>query len=232
MNISFSQDQQAVTFRVAGFPQKYDAVLRNLYYTKQPDGAYTKSFALPVAHLEQIQRNFAAQLDEMLAQIGGFRAVPWEDALDRVASRLTEHGIDWWLAGSCACCISGVALDPHDVDLLLDSKDLAAVSDALADWIIEPIIDSSGWVTGHFGVAFPGARVDLAFDPQPALDNPEPSDSGPYARDHLEEVAWRGHTIKVPPLYLQLRTNLRRGRTERAALIQEVLDRRGSAHSR
>jgi hypothetical protein len=67
--------------------------------------------------------------------------------------------------------------------------------------------------------------VDLAFDPQPALDQPEPSDSGPYARDHLEEVVWRGTQIKVPPLQLQLATNLRRGRTARAEAIARVMAR-------
>jgi hypothetical protein len=223
LRTTFTVRDGRVVFSVADYPAGYEAVLRSCYYARTGEG-FEKSFPLPVPRLEQVQANFAAHLDEMLAQLGGMRPARWEDALLAVGGRLSALGFDWWLTGSCAARIRGVTgFEPHDVDVMLDARDAGRISDALADWIIEPIIETRGWVTSHFGVAFAGARVDLAFGPQPALDQPEPSDSGPYAAERLELVGWRGLEIKAPPLELQMRNNARRNRMDRAAQIAAVL---------
>jgi len=104
-------------------------------------------------------------------------------------------------------------------------------------WIVLPIyfrtksfipfstqtVDTNGWVTRDFGVLFWHARIDLASDPVAELDNPEPIDCGPYAREHLETIRWRGLDIKVPPIELTLAANKRRKRFERVKLIEEFL---------
>jgi hypothetical protein len=221
MEISFGQDGHMVKFCVSGYGSEYEAVLKGLFYTKEGE-SYTKSFPAQTRHLERIKANFAALAPEMFAQVGLLKPTPWEDALLAMAGRLNEAGIWWWLTGSCAGCLRGARLSPHDVDVMLDASDVERVADLLADIIIEPIIDTSGWVTSHFGVAFPGARVDLAFDPQEALDRPEPGDSGPYARARLEVVEWRGLSIRVPPLELQIANNRRRGRLDRVAELERV----------
>jgi len=73
MQIAFVEGQHEITFRLTAYPPEYDAVLSSLFYTKQPDGAYTKTFELPVAHLDQLKRNYQAFAPDMLAQIGGRR---------------------------------------------------------------------------------------------------------------------------------------------------------------
>lgn len=221
MIIGFSEDEDLVRFEVRGYGSEYEPVLRGLFYTKEP-GSYTKVFPRSIRHLERIKANYAALAPEMFAQVGGFKPVPWEDALLDMARRLDAAGVWWWLTGSCAGCLRGALLSPHDVDVMLDARDVERVADTLADIIVEPIIDTRGWVTSHFGVAFPGARVDLAFDPQEALDRPEPGDSGPYARERLEMVQWRGRSIRVPPLDLQIANNRRRGRMDRVAELERV----------
>lgn len=106
---------------------------------------------------------------------------------------------------------------------MIDSRCVTAVTDRFADVLIEPIVDTGGWLTKDFGVLFWHARIDIASDPAAVLDNPEPADCGPYARQHLEEVQWQGRTFLVPPLELQEAVNQRRGRLDRAALIRARL---------
>jgi hypothetical protein len=91
------------------------------------------------------------------------------------------------------------------------------------DCIVEPIRSSKGWVVANFGVLFMGARIDLAFDPEDFVDSPDPADFGPYAMRNLEAVNWKGYTVRVPPLELQMQVNKRRGRYDRAAAIEQYL---------
>jgi hypothetical protein len=106
---------------------------------------------------------------------------------------------------------------------MFDSVDAHRFAEVFADDLIEPLVDTEGWLTKDFGVVFRHARVDLASDPVAALDEPAPIDCGPYARAHLEEVEWNGFTIRVPPLALHLEVNRRRGRMDRAEAIRRVL---------
>lgn len=80
-------------------------------------------------------------------------------------------------------------------------------------------------MTKDFGVLFLHARIDIASDPQACLDDPEPVDCGPYAKEHLDTVTWNGYDIKVPPLSLQLHVNKLRGRHDRARLIQDYMNK-------
>ena len=159
----------------------------------------------------------------MFDQVGYFKTTPWEKALFDFADSLRNTGINWWLTGSCAVCLRGILLKPHDIDIMVNSSDVQKISDLFSDFIFEPIRDTSGWVTKDFGVLFTTARIDIASDPVASLDDPVPVDCGPYARDHLEKVEWKGITIKVPPLQLSLNANRRRGRMDRVKAIEEYL---------
>jgi hypothetical protein len=55
------------------------------------------------------------------------------------------------------------------------------------------------------------------------LDNPEPIDCGPYAKNNLETMNWEGYTIKVPPLELQLNVIKLRGRIDRVKKTEEYI---------
>ncbi|MCB0031836.1 MAG: hypothetical protein KDE28_28190, partial [Anaerolineales bacterium] len=144
------------------------------------------------------------------------------------ADRVAGTGVDWWLTGSCAACVRGIPLKPHDVDIMVDARNIGLLRELFQDDTIEPIVDSSGWVTKDFGVLFLGCRVDIASDPQPILDQPEPVDCGPYAKTVLETVSWRGHQLRIPPIELQLNANRRRQRVERVRLIEEYMQARNS----
>ncbi|MCP3965312.1 MAG: hypothetical protein GY750_06315 [Lentisphaerae bacterium] len=159
----------------------------------------------------------------MFNQLGYFSECKWQEALDAFAGVMHENNIDWWLTGSCALCIRGIELKPHDVDIMVNSSDIEKIKDVFANKTIIPIIDTQGWLTKDFGVIFWYARIDIASDPSAGLDDPEPIDCGPYAAKNLEKVEWRGHTIKAPPVNLTLTVNKKRERWDRVKLIEEYL---------
>ena len=227
MNISFENHDDQVTFRLSDFDPKYEDVFKMCFY--QQDGAsYIKRFASATPRLAAIQEYYRQHAEEMFSQLGYFAPIPWENALREFAQRIDGSGIDWWLTGSCAACIRGIPFNPHDVDIMVNGRDVEQIRDLFADVTIEPIIDTNGWLTKDFGVLFLHARIDIASDPHPSLDDPEPVDCGPYAKEHLETVIWNGCAIRVPPLRLQHYVNLKRGRTERANLIEKHLRDRES----
>lgn len=167
---------------------------------------------------------YSDHAQEMFDQLGYFVPVPWEEGLFEFAKELEEKSIHWWLTGSCAVCIRGISLQPHDVDIMVDSSDVDEISDIFSDYLIEPIVDTNGWLTKDFGVIFRHARIDIASDPQAILDDPDPIDCGPFAKANLEELNWKGLTIRVPPLQLSLNINKNRGRSDRVEKITEYLN--------
>jgi hypothetical protein len=222
MNISFSEDEQNVYFRVANFPQEYENVLKGSYFTFDEKGCY-KKFDKLIDNIEQVKVNFASNAEEMFAQQGYFKPVLWEDALLSFIEKVKNKNIDWWLTGSCATCVRGINIEPHDVDIMLNSKDIEKINDIFRDYIVEPIIGSKGWVVDYFGVLFMSARIDIAFDPAEWVDSQGKADFGPYASNHLEEIVWKGNIIKVPPIELQLDANKNRQRFDRVRVIEDFL---------
>ncbi len=222
MNISFREDEQSVYFTISDYPAEYEPVLKGSYYTPEGQGFY-KKFDKNIDHMDQIKLNFATYAEEMFAQQGYFRPVQWEKGLLAFIKKIEGKGIDWWLTGSCATRIRGISVEPHDIDIMLQSKDIEKIKKIFEHNIVEPIIDTKGWVVDYFGVLFMDARIDVAFDPQDWVDAEAKADFGPYAGNHLEAVVWQGYTIKVPPLKLQLEANRSRQRWDRVSAIEAFL---------
>lgn len=222
MKINFEKEAGNIFFRVYDFDEKYEKVLELCFYEKRGK-AYVKKFSNNIENIDEIKEYYLKNAEEMFSQLGYFSLVPWENALFDFAKMLEKHEVSWWLTGSCAACIRGIEMDPHDVDIMIDSKDIMKINEIFKDYIIEPIVDTKGWLTKDFGVLFLHARIDIATDPHPCLDEPEPIDCGPVARQNLEEVIWRGIKVRVPPIGLQLNANRRRGRIERVKLIEKYM---------
>ena len=227
MKIDFLTTEDTVTFQVTDYSSSIEDALRLCYYEKAGD-AYVKRFPVDTPYLDKIKAHYALYAEEMFLQIVYLRPIPWEQGLLTFADRVAGTGVDWWLTGSCAACVRGIPLKPHDVDIMVDARNIGLLRELFQDDTIEPIVDSSGWVTKDFGVLFLGCRVDIASDPQPILDQPEPVDCGPYAKTVLETVSWRGHQLRIPPIELQLNANRRRQRVERVRLIEEYMQARNS----
>lgn len=218
MKIQFEHEADQVVFRITAFSAWIEKALRMCFYEQEGEG-FVKRFPTNTPDLERIMAHYEAHAEEMFLQLVYRRPVPWEDGLRRFLERAQNTGIRWWLTGSCATCLRGVNLNPHDVDIMIDAEDVPRVREVFRDVVIEPIIDTNGWLTKDFGVLFDRCRIDIASDPQACLDEPEPVDCGPYARKHLETVEWEGFEVPVPPIELQLSANRRR---ERHARVQRI----------
>lgn len=222
MKISIENIEENIIFKISKYDEKYKPVFDMCYY--QFDGvSYYKKYPINTKNIAKIANYFRENAEIMFNQLGYFIDIPWEKGLLEFCKIIKNREIKWWLTGSCAACIRGVNLNPHDVDIIIDSNDCTAVENLFSDFFIEPLLDTNGWLTKDFGVLFLHSRIDIASDPSPKLDDPEPSDCGPYAQKHLETVNWNGFDIKVPPLKLQINVNRRRGRLDRVDLINRFI---------
>lgn len=186
------------------------------------EGGWARFFPRPVP--EQEARAFANiqhLFEPMLRQCLGTTAVPWEAALDEVCGRL-ESGGGWWLCGSAALAVRGVAVGPRDLDLVVGDADAIAVGGLLADGLIEPVCPAGWPISNWWGRAFLHARVEWVGGVTPAADEPQVTDHGPTAANSLDVLRWRDWDIRVPPLNLQRAESARRGMADRVALIDEL----------
>jgi hypothetical protein len=209
-------------FWLFGVNPELRATLESLVWEPRA-GGWVKSFPDPVP--EQAARAFANTqhlLEPLLRQCLGISAVPWQAALDEVCGRLESGGVDWWLCGSAALAVRGVAIVPRDLDLVVADADAVAVGGLLADGLIEPVC-AAGWpISKWWGRAFLHARVEWVGGVTPAADEPLVTDHGPAAAGSLQAIRWRGWDIRVPPLHLQRAVCARRGMADRVALIDEL----------
>jgi hypothetical protein len=120
--------------------------------------------------------------------------------------------------------IRGAPLSPGDLDLVCAAQDAIGLGDVFADELVEPVLAAGAdWISEYWGRAFCGARIEWIGGPRPGVDAPLPTDFGPAAAARLETVTWEDWTIQVPPLDLQRAVSLRRGLTDRVALIDSLL---------
>jgi len=222
MKISFASKPPVVLFRLDEVDPQLDAALEAAFW-QRIDGDWQRDYPADAPLLDRVMLTFSAYGERMIRQMGGLDPIPWERALEAWADRAQAAGITWWLTGSGATALRVPAVTPHDLDVMVDPAQIDLVRQTFADALIDPLLDTGGWVVRSFGVLFLHARIDIASDPLPSVDDPVPSDFGPYAASHLETVVWRGHIIRVPPLSLQAEVNHRRGRIARAKQIERVI---------
>lgn len=186
-------------------------------------GEMAKAFPRDAPHLDEVYDNFRRCANAMLRQTAGRDPVPWEAALATILGLVRDQDVYWWLAGSAALAVRGLAVTPRDIDLIVDGRGARALGELLAPHMVEPVVHSDGWIAEWWGRAFPGARVEWVGDVRPVVDNPEPVDYGPVAAAQLDHITWHDHVIRLSPLHLQLAVTRRRGLADRVRLIEAAI---------
>ncbi|SKC84599.1 nucleotidyltransferase domain-containing protein [Maledivibacter halophilus] len=222
MKIITEEFEGKIRFSISNFDLKYQEIFKMCFYSES-NGVYYKDFSVDYQYIDNVRKNFELSAVDMFKQLGYFSEIPWEDALKLFCQKIEGYDIDWWLTGSCASCLRGIPLKPHDIDIMVDSKDIHLIENLFAEYLIEPIVNTGGWLTKDFGVIFLKARIDIASDPVESLDIPIPIDCGPTAKKNLETIHWEGFDIRIPPLELQLNANKRRKRVDRIKLIESYI---------
>jgi hypothetical protein len=213
----------AARFVIEGADARAADRLPRLGYLPAGDGRFATRWFPDAADARRRHERFAAALEPMVLQSARLAPVPWEDALLEALGRLDGSGVRWWLYGSAALAVRGLAVAPGDVDLHV--SDAHRAGRLFDDLLVTPVERLDGWVARWVGRAFCGAIVEWLAEPNAALDDPAaPHEQGPYVASAIEVVAWRGHRVPVPPLAAQLRTCERHGRRERAALIRAAME--------
>jgi hypothetical protein len=206
-----------------------DEQLSEMFYT-QENGVYLRRYAkqnLMFRHdFAAIEVNYNRHQAAALG--GGFTAAQMEAALAWTIDSLNSNGIKWWLTGRAALFARGLDVSPHDIDIMTWKTEISSIELAFGRHIIEPFEHTSGWVLKGFGVIDRDFRIDIAFEPEADADADGVLDFGPYAESHLENIRWRGHQIRVPPLKAQLLSNDRRKRTKVVELIRAEMERTGT----
>lgn len=200
----------------------YQDALRDLYYLDMGDG-FGRGFPNDTPNLDRAYANFQRYAEEMVLQLAGVRHVPWEKALSAFIRLIEGHDIDWWLAGSAALSVRGMDIEPRDLDLVVGSSDARRLGDLLLDYLYEPVIPVHDWIGDWWGRAFLHARVEWVGGIRADVDASGVTDFGPIAQSRLETVTWRGSSIRVPPLHLQLQVTERRGLVERVDTIRRFI---------
>jgi hypothetical protein len=176
--------------------------------------------------LDPCWRNFSNSAELMVRQAAGLEPVPWSEALRELCRRTSGLELDWWLTGSAALAVRGALIEPGDVDVVCTADGALRLGQVFADALIEPVVPAdSSWISEYWGRAFLAARIEWIGGPKPHVDSPLPCDFGPDAASRLETVAWEGLQLQVPPLYLQRAVSVRRGLSERVALIDALASR-------
>src|SRR5918992_70402 len=154
-----------------------EQALLDLYFLRGDDG-YAKRF--PSGSVtDAILARLREALVPLLRQTARLEPAPWQEALREAVRRLNDADIDWWLAGSAALAARGLRIEPRDIDLVIHEKDAVRAAAAFADALIEPAVESDGWVSRWFGRAWLGARVEWVAGVSESVDEPVPTDFGP-----------------------------------------------------
>jgi hypothetical protein len=214
--------EQVSEFRIVEVAGELLPGVRKSAFAEQ-NGHWVRSFPADTPQLDRAWANFERLIEPWLRQAAGLDEVPWQEALAVVCQRLNDAEVDWWLVGSAALAVRGVAVTPGDLDLVVSGADARRVGDLLLDGLVEPVAPAD-WFCDWWGRAVLGARVEWVGGLRPASDQPVVSDFGLVAAAHLEVVRWRSWEIRVPPLTLQRAASVRRGLGDRVRLI-DAFDR-------
>lgn len=225
MKISLAETAEKVEFTVLEREGVSDETLAGMFYTPEA-GVFRKgiprSALMFPQDLAQMEKNHNAFLPAELHPENRTLA-DLDAALDWLCREFVQCGVRWWLAGSGALYARGLAVKPHDLDVMTFKTEIEKIHALVAPYIVEPFHHVTRWVVKGFGVVHYRYRIDFAFEPEAWVDGQGPADFGPYAEANVEPISWHGHEILVPPIELHLGPNEARGRHERVALIREYL---------
>lgn len=165
---TFLQDD-AFVLCVEDVPPSLVPVLEGAWFQRDGGGSrFIKSYPLPVEDQVTIAANFPRLGPAMFTG----EDADWEAALETFANRCADTGIEWYATGSVCDALRGIAITPHDLDLVVNTRDFWRARDIFLPEIVEPFVDNGGsWVVQYFGrICLSNTQVDLVADPSRNAD--------------------------------------------------------------
>ena len=148
-----------------------------------------------------VARNFSRLGKSMFE--GSFE---WKEVLLIITLKFNDNKIEWYIIGSCCEAVLGVNINPHDIDIIVHSKDFFRVKNLFSDYVVEPFVDNKGtWVVRYFGrLCLRGAIIDIAADEKMNAENHQ-----------YDQVKWNNFDVFIEPLDNRYHTELERKREEK-----------------
>ena len=177
-------------------------LVRGLDFTRD-GGTFTWEYPSDAPCWEAAARTWQRDGAEMLDQAHGVRPVDWEAGLAWIAPILDGLGADWFVIGSAAMAVRGLAVAPGGVDVAMDEASADRLMPHVADGVLQPIVDMGDWpVATRKGHLFQGCAIWIIAGMKEQPTRPTLWDGA--ARASLETVTWRDREVRVPPIELQL----------------------------
>jgi hypothetical protein len=137
----------------------------------------------------------------------------WKESLKKFAERCMAEKIKWYITGSISEAVIGVEIIPHDIDIFVNTNDFYKVGQLFIEYLIEPFVDTNGWVVQYFGrICIDGIMFDIVADKN--------RNEGNYDYDN---IIWENYKLKIEPLLKRYEIERSRNREERIKRIEEYM---------
>lgn len=186
---------------------EYENDLISAFYHKSGN-SFIKEYPNTIEDKELVSRNFQRLGEEMFTG----KNSNWKAALDIFAHECIKNDIEWYLIGSASDAARGVRLNPHDIDIIVHTRDFYKVRELFKEYVVEPFVDHEGtWTLRFFGrLCICGMQIDVAADQTKNADS--------Y---HYEKKMWNNYSLYMEPFESRYQTELIRKREERIYLLDE-----------
>lgn len=146
-------------------------------------------------------------------------------ALNALLELIPPSQTRWALTGSASLRLQGVDLDVHDLDIQTDKQTIYEIERVLGDCIKAPVHlwESPGMRSLDGKAEIEGIQVELLANIAHKLPDGSWSSYTDFSR--LIWVEWHGWQVAVFPLEDEAQAYEAMGRTQKAALIRETIQR-------
>jgi len=199
----------------------YENLQADRYWTKTEDDKFIKIYPMDTGwddawyliqkDKEAIIKNFARLGQSWLEGV-----FDWKNVLLLLAQKFSENGIEWYIIGSISEAVLGVDVKPHDMDIIVHTRDFYKIKDLFPEYVVEPFGDNKGnWIVRYFGkLCIDGASIDIAADDKMNMEN---------HKHRYEKISWNGYDIYIEPIQDRYQVELERNREGRIKAIEAYL---------
>ncbi len=136
----------------------------------------------------------------------------WNKALLTIIEKFSENNIEWYIFGSVSDAVRGVKITPHDIDIIIHTRDFFKVKNIFIDYVVEPFIDNKEtWLVRFFGrISMDNSYVDVVAFESLNLEN-----------HYYDRVLWNGYNVLIETFENRYQMELKRNRIERIKAMDE-----------
>ncbi|WP_313165162.1 hypothetical protein [Sedimentibacter sp.] len=185
--------------------EKTDKGFIKIYPMKGMDNGVTEE------DKDLVKRNFA-RLGQLMFE--GMLKCEWENALLLFAQKCFEHGIEWYIFGSISDAVRGIEIKPHDIDIIVHTRDFFKIKNLFPESVVEPFVDNKGiWLVRFFGrLCLSGVLFDIAADNKMNLEN-----------HNYDKFLWNGYELYIENFQARYHLELSRNREDRIKAMQAYI---------